>query len=554
MLKKIIFIFLTLVYIIAIYPNNYDEKENIIKSIDSIYHSAKLEKRNADLAQYISKFQIKGKYIETIIACNTLINNFEKQKKITEKDQKFLNAIRIALAQSYIGIGLYSKSIKYATASYIFAKKKKDTAHILSSLMLLSEGYSDFKNFKKAKKNMLKALQLVSHTSDIENYKMVLGNTASMYLQLNEPDSALIFLKKLEILEKNKKTKTYLYLNKCACYYDLKILDSALYNCKIFESSLNRFKSNHPRLTLNTLFAKIYFDLNKTEKGKLYFDKAVEIAKKNKYDLDLVDLYKLRIDILKKQKKYNEAALYSDNYFNLKDSLIDLNMKTAIKNVELLYDIQTKNNKYSLLKSRDKLKQTKISILSIFLIISLLVAYAFNKQRKKTLKAYQNIVKENIKNIDSQSDYIFKKSLRNNTSTYVLKHEKTSVKYEDNTINKIVAEKIKDSVKIEFEQNKIYLDKNLNLGSLAKKLNTNKVYLSYVFNTILNISFSEMINTYRINEAKKMLLKDTKKYTIEAIANECGFSNKATFNRNFKKITGVTPSTFIELSLDFVQD
>ena len=61
------------------------------------------------------------------------------------------------------------------------------------------------------------------------------------------------------------------------------------------------------------------------------------------------------------------------------------------------------------------------------------------------------------------------------------------------------------------------------------------------------MNFVSFVNSYRIAEAKKLLL-DPNKYnlTIEAIGNESGFKSKSAFNGAFKKITGMTPSAFVK--------
>ncbi|MBA3705975.1 MAG: AraC family transcriptional regulator [Bacteroidetes bacterium] len=44
-----------------------------------------------------------------------------------------------------------------------------------------------------------------------------------------------------------------------------------------------------------------------------------------------------------------------------------------------------------------------------------------------------------------------------------------------------------------------------------------------------------------------MLNDENKSYTIEGIAQSISFSSKSTFNGAFKKITGLTPSEFIQM-------
>lgn len=90
-----------------------------------------------------------------------------------------------------------------------------------------------------------------------------------------------------------------------------------------------------------------------------------------------------------------------------------------------------------------------------------------------------------------------------------------------------------------------YLNSNLDLKSLAAKLNISTHHLSQILNEQLQKSFFEFINEYRVKEAQDLLLRpDLTHYTILSIAYDAGFRNKASFNAAFKKYTGLTPSQF----------
>ena len=81
--------------------------------------------------------------------------------------------------------------------------------------------------------------------------------------------------------------------------------------------------------------------------------------------------------------------------------------------------------------------------------------------------------------------------------------------------------------------------------NLSDQLQISSGYLSKIIKEKEDKNFFEYINHFRV-EAVKSMLKDEKfsNYTIMAIAMECGFKSKSTFNSVFKKITRQTPSAF----------
>lgn len=57
--------------------------------------------------------------------------------------------------------------------------------------------------------------------------------------------------------------------------------------------------------------------------------------------------------------------------------------------------------------------------------------------------------------------------------------------------------------------------------------------------------FNDYINGYRVEEyLQKIATPQYQHLTLLAVAFECGFNSKTTFNRAFKKMTGKAPSAF----------
>jgi AraC-like DNA-binding protein len=130
-------------------------------------------------------------------------------------------------------------------------------------------------------------------------------------------------------------------------------------------------------------------------------------------------------------------------------------------------------------------------------------------------------------------------------------------KYKKSGLNEQDLEMIHNRLTELMQSEKLYTDPEITLGDVAQKLNIHPNYLSQVINTILNKNFYDYINSQRVEEFKSVV-KDPKNqhYTLLSLAFGCGFNSKSSFNRNFRKVTGLSPSHYllqIHVSLDEVE-
>jgi AraC-like DNA-binding protein len=87
-----------------------------------------------------------------------------------------------------------------------------------------------------------------------------------------------------------------------------------------------------------------------------------------------------------------------------------------------------------------------------------------------------------------------------------------------------------------------YLDPDLTLAALSRKLGIPAKQISMAVNQVHQKSISRVVNEYRIEHAKQALLNTDE--TITHILMNAGFQTKSNFNREFSRIAGVTPSAF----------
>ena len=89
---------------------------------------------------------------------------------------------------------------------------------------------------------------------------------------------------------------------------------------------------------------------------------------------------------------------------------------------------------------------------------------------------------------------------------------------------------------------KKYLDKDYSAQDLANEIGTNTRYISAVVNVRFHMNFTSFVNSYRINDAKSILVdKRYQNLNIEEVSDMVGFSNRQSFYAAFYRFTGITP-------------
>lgn len=120
-----------------------------------------------------------------------------------------------------------------------------------------------------------------------------------------------------------------------------------------------------------------------------------------------------------------------------------------------------------------------------------------------------------------------------------------TTKYKNSHLHPAYVEECIKKLTLLMEIEHVYRDENISLQTLSEKLSISPHHLSRIINENLDKNFPDFINTYRVAEAKKLLIEpkwaDRK---ILSIAFEVGFNTKVAFNNAFKKHTRMTPSQY----------
>lgn len=127
-------------------------------------------------------------------------------------------------------------------------------------------------------------------------------------------------------------------------------------------------------------------------------------------------------------------------------------------------------------------------------------------------------------------------------SSRVVKEVKTE-RYRRSLISGIDVNLLESRLLDLMKEDKLFRDEELSLNSLADHLSITPHQLSEFLNSNRQMNFKAFVNSYRIEDAKEMLIREPER-SILSVAYNTGFNTKSTFYNAFSKAEGITPMEY----------
>lgn len=128
---------------------------------------------------------------------------------------------------------------------------------------------------------------------------------------------------------------------------------------------------------------------------------------------------------------------------------------------------------------------------------------------------------------------------------YLGKEKKVTEANYRTMINPKLADELYDKIVDLIITQKKYKLSNYSAKEMAKELKTNTRYLSAVINSRFDMTYSRLMNEFRIKDAKNMLVdKRYKDKTVEEIGILVGFITRQSFYASFYRLTGMPPRAY----------
>ena len=288
------------------------------------------------------------------------------------------------------------------------------------------------------------------------------------------------------------------------------------------------------------LMADYYLHLNDYVLAEKYLEQAMEALLPHENSNALRNLYTLQILLYAKTGHDEKLRESISRFDSISQSLILKSTDANIAQFRSMYELDQHLHKLDMLNTeltlnRKILRNRSIFALLTFVLSVVSVTLYFNLRKKKQALFSRNL--DLITERKHHNSFLVGASVVKET-TYDNNGNGTQT---DN--HKFM--KLYQRIRAHIIENKSYMNPNLNIADLAFALHTNEKYISRAIAEVSGSNFSTFINTFRVNEAKKLLSDPAyNMLTSDQVADKCGFSNSHTCRRNFRKITGLNPLDF----------
>jgi len=412
-----------------------------------------------------------------------------KSLEISEElgDKLLAAKAQLNIGMLYIRMLEYEKAIKILETSLTELVKQNDEQNIINAYQNLFIAEGEMEHFSKSKKYFLKALNLAKTNSDsvkIADIQMDYGNL--MYFFDDFEKSEIHFYEALKYTDTTYDASRYYHLK-----YSLGKNEMLMGNLK---------EAKH-------LMLVSYEKLKEKETSTWVTDIQINLAR----------LY-ARLGNFTLSDKYIADALKHEQ------DLFKIEKIKSISEIEIKYETAKKEQELAIQKLEIETQNKKIFYVGIIALI-FAISLIFVLFLVWKIKTYNKNLFERNKELTSRWEKL--------KVCKAFSSENSS----DNMIYQRIAELM--------NQEELFKNPDLSVDYISKKIGSNTKYVSRAIKESTGMNFNTFVNTHRIEEAKKILLDSIQStWSLDAVAEHCGFNNPTTFYSSFKKYTGLTPANY----------
>ena len=451
---------------------------------------------------------------------------------------------QVFLSVRYYNKSIYQQSLEYSLKALNYFEEQHLDSNTIHVHTIIGTIYERTKKFDRAEEHYLIALKRsIEYKDDVRELAIYL-NLGVLFSNRGQNEKSIEY--HYLALDKCREigdtlSLVRIYNNLSWTYFSdgnyeesIKAIDTGLYIigfCPITDRYI--YRKNALKLNLSENLVKL----------KRY-DEALVILSELVLDVEMMsltsstDIYRLLATAHEANQNYNLALKYYKIEMIFLDSLNDAINNQRLMELTVENELKYKEQESALLLAAKELKiseqknknnLTLLGLFSMTIVFVIFISFYF-----KTRKKNKQLVEANLEMLANQENLPHQIKLKSTVK------KSTEISEEQKLL-------IIDSLNIAFNEDEVFKDDSLTAQSLSKLLNTNRNYLSIVVKELNSSGFLDFINEYRIRKSWTLLSNpEFFHLTIDHISKEVGFKSQPTFNKAFKKFTGVTPSFYLK--------
>lgn len=494
--------------------------------------------------KYNDKFS-KDEWIKVQILNVRFLEHMDRHEECLALINKLLPQTDNTLYQAALytfrgGINVEKSNYDVAATDYYnalrFYKKINSKANIITiynRLGLLNHSIDDYQKALKYYKYALEFALQANSERDLAPIYLNMGNT---YQKMDSLDQALLYYdKNLELIKKTNNIPDLArnYLNRGNVFLKQKHYSQAFESYKKSLQICNEYGIDVGKMHNYSSMGNAYMEIQDYNKTISAYDSALYYAKELQTKDMEVNIYSKYSEVYKKLGNHQKALEYFTIFHELEQNIMNEEKQKTLSELEIKYETELKDQKITQINQRLATKKAENRIIVLgaasLLFITGLVIF-FLMYRNKTLKQLYE------RNIELMRNFQFKAP------------EEAEFEEITETINESDdnLKKVFDRILFSLEKEKIYINPTLSLSETAENVKSNDKYVSAAIAEYANMNYSNFINFYRINEAKRLIYEDGH-FNLNEVMYACGFNSRTTFYNAFKKHTGLSPKQFKEM-------
>jgi AraC-like DNA-binding protein len=431
-----------------------------------------------------------GKIPEALLA-------FQEAMELSKElhDQTSIENLWINIAELECELGEYEVAIAYAEKALEAAKEGQDTLKTAKCHLNLGKYFSYLEMYEEGEKNTLKASQL--------------------FEQLNERNllsAALINLSELEHLKGKYESSN-----------------------RLLQRVIVMSADNPEAVGLSPVYRQLAENAvsvgTDVHKAAGYCLRAIRLAELSGRRDYLEEAMLVLSKYYSKVNDFNNFSRTIDRYNETKKETVTLNAKAASEELKIIYQTNqlASENRDLKLEVRANRNQFLLSF-SGFMIASFIGTVIFLQHRK---------LKRNMKTM-----------LQMNLSLAYSKQRPSEIEEVPEDLPSEQETELSDSelyliILRKIEHKELFKNPQFGLQDLAREVKRNRKHVSRAIRNVGKTNFAGLINEFKVNEARKLIMEQNGTLPMGDVATAAGFNSRISFNRHFKEFTGFTPTDYL---------